>query len=320
VGFPAHGSFVTARLQFILFAIVAATGLLDVVWVQAGHFDIDARAYGMLALLAAALAGGGLYYTHIRKDERLAAMLMATAFLIGMSASFSVLNYLLLTVAGARIDAPLADLDRTLGVDWPAMMAWAARHPVTDMALQIVYISVLPQIAVLVLCLGFFGKPEGIYRLCVSVAAGAALSMAVWTTSPSFGAFSVYDLPPNVASHLALALDGRYAHELVGLLAHGPGRISPAAAKGLIGFPSYHAVLAMLVVWYARPIPVFRWIALGVNALVLFATPIQGGHHVVDVLAGFAVAAVAVRAAEIAVHVASRPAATRALGIEPARP
>ena len=312
--------FVTARLQLFLFAIVAAIGAADVAWAQAGHFDVDVHAYAMLGLLAAALAGGGLYYTHIRKDERLAAMLMATAFLIGMSASFSVLNYLLLTVAGARIDAPLAALDRAIGVDWPAMMGWIAHYPRADMVLQLVYISVLPQIAVLVLCLGFFGKPEQIYRLCFSVAAGAAISMAVWTVAPSFGAFSVYDLAPGVAGHLALALDGRYAHELVGLLAHGPGHISPAAAKGLIGFPYYHAVLAMLVVWYARPIPVARWIALGVNALVLVATPIQGGHHVVDVLAGFAVAALAIRAADLAVRFAARPRAVTALEIEPASP
>ena len=310
----------TARLQFLLFAIVAAVGTADVVWLQAGHFDIDAHAYGILALLAAALAGGGLYYTHIRKDERLAAMLMATAFLIGMSASFSVLNYLLLTVAGPRIDGTLAAFDRAIGVDWPAMMAFIAHYPRTDMVLQFVYISVLPQIAVLVLCLGFFGKPEQIYRLCLSVATSAAISMAVWTAAPSFGAFSVYDLPPAVAGHLALALDGRYAHALIGLLVHGPGHISPTAAKGLIGFPSYHAVLALLVVWYARSIPVARWIALGVNAVVLIATPIQGGHHVVDVLAGFAVAALAIRAADLAARFAARPAAEPVLEIEPASP
>jgi signal transduction histidine kinase len=310
--------FVTARLQILMFAIVAAAGIADVAWVKAGHFDVDGHAYVRLALLAAALAAGGLAYTHFRKDERLAAMLIATAFLIGMSTSFSVLNYLLLTVAGQRIDLALATLDRALGVDWPTMMAWTAQHPLTDMGLQLVYISVLPQIAVLVLCLGFFGKPEQIYRLCISVAAGAAISIAVWTAAPSFGAFSVYDLPPNVTDHLALALDGRYAHALVGLLVHGPGHISPAAAKGLIGFPSYHAVLALLVVWYARSIPVARWIALGVNLAVLIATPIQGGHHVVDVLAGFAVAVLAVRAADLAVRFAARPAVVPVLEIEPA--
>ena len=286
--------FVTARLQLVLFAIVAAAAGTDVVWSVAGHSDVDAPAYGLLALLAAGLAAGGLFYDRVRRDERLAAMLLGTSFLIGMSAAFSVLNYLLLTFAGPRIDAPLAAIDRALGVDWPALMTFVAHYPLSNMVLQLVYISVLPQIALLTVALGFKGRPEQIYALCLSVAAGAAIAIGAWTVAPSFGAFSIYELPANVSSHLALALDGHYARALVNLLAHGPERISPSAAQGLIGFPSYHAVLALLVVWYARKLGVIRWFALALNAIVLVATPIQGGHHVVDVAAGFAVAALAV--------------------------
>ena len=303
----------TARLQLILMSIVAGTAATDAVWARAGHFDIDAPAYGLLALLTIALAAGGLFYDRIRKDEKLAAMLFGTSFLIGMSASFSVLNYQLLTVAGQRIDAPLAALDRALGVDWPTLMAFVAHYPWTNMVLQLVYISVLPQIAILVVTLGLMGKPERIYALCLSVAAGAAVAIFIWTIAPSFGAFSVYALPANVADHLALALDGHYAKALVSLLAHGPGRISPSAAQGLIGFPSYHAVLALLVVWYARPLPVIRWLTLAINAVVLLATPIQGGHHVVDVLAGFAVAALAIWFADSMLRLAAHANAQLAL-------
>lgn len=305
-GHPAHGLFVTARLHSILFAFVAVVAGIDVVWARAGHFDVDAPAYGMLALLALALAAGGLFYAHLRKDERLAAMLCGTSFLIGMSAAFSVLNYLLLTVAGPRIDMSLAAADRALGVDWPALMAFVAHYPLTNMVLQLVYISVLPQIAALVVVLGFKGKPEQIYALCLSVGLGAAISIGVWAIAPSFGAFSVYELPPNVANHLALALDGHYAKALVALLAHGPGRISPHDAQGLIGFPSYHAVLALLVAWHARTLPVIRWVAVGINTVVLVATPIQGGHHVVDVLAGFAVAALVIALTRAALAFAAR--------------
>jgi membrane-associated phospholipid phosphatase len=170
----------------------------------------------------------------------------------------------------------------------------------------------------LVVALGFQGRSERIYALCLSVAAGAAISIGFWTLAPSFGAFSVYELPAAVSRHLALALDGHYAHELVHLLASGPGRISPSEAQGLIGFPSYHAVLALLVVWYARELPVIRWIALGINAVVLVATPIQGGHHVVDVLAGFPVAAVTIALTGYAVRVAARAQGRVALKTQPA--
>ncbi|MBV9542079.1 MAG: phosphatase PAP2 family protein [Alphaproteobacteria bacterium] len=297
-------NFVTARLQLILLAIVATAAMVDVTWARA--FDIDTQAYALLALLSAGLAAGGLYYERVRKDPRLAAMLFGTAFLIGFSAAFSVLNYFLLTIAGHRIDGELAAIDRAIGVDWPALMTFVAHYPLSNFALQLVYISVLPQIAVLVMAIAFFDKASRIYALCIAVAAGAAICIAIWTVAPSFGAFSVYTLPHDVARHLVLALDGPYAQQLIHLLAHGPGRISPQNAQGLIGFPSYHATLALLVAWYARELPYIRWVALALNAVVLIATPIQGGHHVVDVLAGFAVAAAAIAIAGAATRWATK--------------
>lgn len=268
--------------------------MVDALWVRAGHFDIDGPGFAGIAALSVILAAAGLFYERVRKEERLAAMLIGTSFLLGMSASFSLLNYLLLTVAGHRIDVPLAALDRALGVDWPTMMIAMSRHPVVNALLQLAYISVLPQVALLVALLGWRGKYENIYALCLALTAGAAISISIWTLAPSFGAFSVYQLPTDVSRHMPLALDAQYAKDLISLLANGPGHISPTSAKGLIGFPSFHAAMAMIVVWYARELSTMRWFALALNIVVLVATPIQGGHHVVDVLAGFAVAAIAV--------------------------
>lgn len=297
----------TSRLQLILFSIVAAIATIDAAWVRAGHFDIDARGFAGIAILTIVCTGAGLYYERVRKEERLAAMLIGTGFLLGMSASFSLLNYLLLTVAGQRIDVALAAMDRALGVDWPHLMSLVAQHPLINAGLQLAYISVLPQIALLVVLLGWRGRHQNIYEFCCSLMAGAAISIFVWTLAPSFGAFSVYELPVNVSRHLVLALDSQYAKDLATLLAHGPGYISPTSAKGLIGFPSFHAVMGMFVVWYARELNVVRWYALALNSVVLVATPIQGGHHVVDVLAGFVVAVISVLFARAVMRMAARP-------------
>jgi PAP2 superfamily protein len=282
------------RLQLTLFGIVVSAATVDAVWVQAGHFDVDGLGFAGIAALSVVLAAAGLFYDRVRKEERLAAMLIGTSFLLGMSASFSCLNYLLLTVAGHRVDVPLAAFDRALGVDWPAMMIAMSHHPVISALLQLAYISVLPQVALLAVLLGWRGKHENIYAFCLALTAGAAISIFVWTLAPSFGAFSVYVLPADAARHLSLALDEQYARDLISLLARGPGHISPTSAKGLIGFPSFHAAMAMMVVWYARELSYVRWGALALNIVVLVATPIQGGHHVVDVLAGFGVAVIGV--------------------------
>ncbi|HVU21395.1 MAG TPA: phosphatase PAP2 family protein [Rhizomicrobium sp.] len=281
------------------------------------HANLDGEAYGFLAATSLALLGGGIFYDRVRKDERLSTMLYGTAFLIVFSAAFSMLNYLLLTIAGPRIDGMLAAADRAIGMNWPAMMAAMVHHPRVNIMLQLCYISVMPQIAILVIALSGSEYRENVYRLCLSIAAGAMLTVFFWTAFPSFGAFSVYELAPSVARRLALALDGHYAHDLVALLKSGPGLISPRSAKGLVGFPSFHGALAILVAWYAWPLKTLRWPALILNALVLIATPIQGGHHVVDVFAGFVVAAAGIAIANRVARIAPKPAIASLPGLAP---
>lgn len=285
-------------LQRTLLGIVSAIVLADVAWTSVVHFDLDIPAYATLALLSTALIVGGAFYTRYRKDERLSAMLFGTAFLVVFSAAFALLNYLLLTVAGPRIDTEIATIDRMLGIDWPATMAFMVDYPRLNAVFQLCYTSVLPQIAMLIIALSFTGRTIEVYKLSLSIAIGAMLTVFFWTAFPSFGAFSVYTLPPEVRSHLSLALDHNYARDLVNLLEHGPGPISPTSAKGLVGFPSFHGALAMLVAWYAREIKVLRWPVFAVNAVVLIATPIQGGHHVFDLAGGLVVAFAAVAATE----------------------
>jgi hypothetical protein len=53
-------------------------------------------------------------------------MLFGTGFLCAFSLGASLLNYLLLTRAGARIDLQRAALDRALGFDWPKALALSA--------------------------------------------------------------------------------------------------------------------------------------------------------------------------------------------------
>jgi len=302
------------RLQRILLFIVVSVLLTDAAWASLVHFDIDIKGYFAVGALAAALAGGGLFYDRVRKDAALSAMLLATSFLVAFSAGFSVLNYFLLTVAGPRIDVLLAETDRLMGFDWSSMMAFMSRHPGPDLVLQIAYNSVLVQVALLIAWLGWKSRCEEISALSLAIAVGAMATVFFWAFFPSFGAFTVYHLDPSVAGRLSLALDARYAHDLLNLLATGPGHIAPGEVKGLVGFPSFHVAMAAMVAWYARRLAFVRWPVGALNLVVLVSTPIQGGHHVVDVVGGLAVAALAIALAERILAAATRPRAASVVG------
>lgn len=264
----------------VLLALAAILAAVDGAWLASGHYMLDIAAYLRLCLLSAVLLGAARIYATVRPDPRLAAMLFGTGFLCLFSLEASILNYLLLPHTGPRMDALLAASDRAIGFDWPRVMAFMARHPALNGAALFVYSSMLPQVALITILLGSTA-PARVYEFCLALALSAIICIAVWSLAPSFGAFSVYPPPP---SSMALALDSAYARDLVHLLRDGPGLISPHDARGLIGFPSYHAVLALLVAWYAWPLGFLRWPAIALNLAVLAATPVQGGHHLTDVI------------------------------------
>jgi hypothetical protein len=272
----------------ILLALTAILAVVDGVLLALGHASLDVPGYLRLCLLSLVLLGAGRVYATVRPDPRLAAMLLGTGFLCLFSLEASILNYLLLPHTGPRIDEMLAGIDRAMGFDWPVAMRFMAAHPLLNAAALFVYSSMLPQVAVLTIVLGST-EPARVHRFCASLALSALICIAVWSLAPSFGAFSLYPPPP---SGMALALDWAYAQDLVRLLREGPGLISPHDARGLIGFPSYHAALALLVIWYAWRHVLLRWPALVLNLAVLAATPVQGGHHLADVLGAVPVTAV----------------------------
>jgi hypothetical protein len=279
-------------LQLILFGLAAALIALDTAWGLRGGFRVDIATYLKSGGLGLVLLVAGIFYQTRRPDPKIAVMLMGTSFLVLFSAAANLLNNYLLTIAGSRIDADLDLADRALGFDWYRMMLAMADHPLLNRILFLIYNIALPEIAVLLVVLALSGQVERAYRLCLSVALGALAAIGIWTLHPAFGAMSLYHLPLGTAQKLVLMLSCEFGHAQVALLKHGPGFITPDALQGsLIGFPSYHCVLALVVSWAARSLPRLRWPLWFANALVIVSTPIQGGHHLVDVLAAFPVAA-----------------------------
>ena len=273
----------------LLLILAASVVIIDCVWALWAGFSLDLVAYLRLALMSAGLFAGAWFYTRMRPDPRLAAMLFGTGFLCAFSAGASVLNYFLLTVAGTPIDPLLVAADRALGFDWYDVMVGMASYPTLNDVLFRVYNTILPQMAVLLVVLAWNGHVDHVYRFCLAVAVGALIAIAVWTIMPSLGAKSLYTLPAWVEARLVLSVTPEYGRELIRLLANGPGYITPADLRGLIAFPSYHVVLALLLIWFARPVRWLFWPYLVLNIIVLFSTPIQGGHHMVDVFGAFPV-------------------------------
>lgn len=300
----------TSAYQRLLLQILAAVAITDFVWGVAQHSDVDLPIYLLLGLLSAAFFGLAIFYARVRQEEHLSAMLFSTGFLLAYSPLFSMLNYLLLTVAGPLIDQKLAAIDRAMGFNWPALMALVADYPMTDLLLKFVYSLAIPEIALLIICLGWQRRSADIYKFSLVLVLAGGITVAFWTLYPSFGPYMVYSLSRGVTARLDVLATTEYQHGLYFLLQHGPGRLSPYELKGLVAFPSYHTAFAVMAAWYARSLRGWRWPFFVFNAGIVIATPIQGGHHLIDVIGGIGVAAVSIYLVERAIApnlVSSKP-------------
>ena len=87
-------------------------------------------------------------------------------------------------------------------------------------------------------------------------------------------------------------------------------QVMAIGSEGIITFPSLHAALAVILIAAFWPLPIARWLGAGVNSLMLAATPIDGSHYLIDVLAGTALAILCLAAARLLVARMTAPPET----------
>ena len=195
------------------------------------------------------------------------------------------------TVAiAARAGAPMplqdlrfAQLDQSMGISVPYIMAFADRLGVSN-AINHTYVWLEPFLAISFLLPALTGKVLPARRFVTSNLIAFAIGLPLFLLLPAVGPWSGYHFPPGI---------DRYACEagLLQLRQPGPYIFHPA---GVVCFPSFHVIWAILA---AHTLWCFRWLrmpALLLAGLIILSTMTLGWHYFVDVLAGMVVAATAV--------------------------
>ncbi len=268
----------TATLLALSAALIALKGV-----------GVDVAGYAGLSLGGVFMIGLGQYYRKVRPDERIAATVTATGLFILFSMAGSVFNYMLLPVSFAPVDPVLTQLDAALGFDWPAFAIWMSGFPLFGTVLRVVYFSSMPQMIVIILVLGFFADPVHLQRFLLTGIFGALLAIVCWSFFPSFGASSVHGLPSEVLERMPIAVGPAYGEELMRLSREGVDYLSPRNVLGLIGFPSFHTVMALMSVFFLLRIRPLAIPAVLINLLMIPAVLVQGGHHLMDVFGGLSI-------------------------------
>jgi membrane-associated phospholipid phosphatase len=259
----------------IAFFAVVATPLLIL-----RGFTFDPRVWLTVGLWPFLVTGGLML-------RRLGALRGATALeTIGLvhaqGFAFIWLFFAVAIYSGPLTDAALSRWDEALGFSW--LDFWERVQPHMPVLRQ-AYRSFAWQPILMLLTLAWLG----LHRTAWIFVSAASLSLAT-----ALGLFLIF---PAKAAMIHYGAGTEYAGTAflapLEYLREGGNHITPDLFQGYVTFPSYHATCGAILIWAAWT-TVLRWPIMTLNVLLIISAIPVGGHYLVDVLGGVALAIVAI--------------------------
>ena len=183
-------------------------------------------------------------------------------------------------------DVNLMRLDSSLGISVPAIAQWAAHHAL-GRVISATYPLLFLFIPLALLAPALSGRWLVARQFIAANIVAYVIGLAAFALLPAVGPWYGYHLVPEPAQALCQA-------ELLTLRA--PGLFIPHT-PGIVCFPSFHVIWALLsarALWTFRR---FRILVAIFAAMIVLSTLTTGWHYFVDVLGGIAVSAISVWAA-----------------------
>lgn len=230
----------------------------------------------------------GAYIRNVKHKPRLALWLQGMGFYYAFTALCAVMIFTLLPLPFPMVDAFLNDVGHWFGYDWRGFVAFMVGYPWITSALGVVYHSAIPQMMLTVFVLAWYGRSVELYRYLLVGMISFLITVAIWWRWPSVGYVGVLPYTPEEMLAAGLQFSANKGEQLTHLLQEGTKIITPGVIAGVVGFPSYHMIMALMVTWSCRRTIVFP-LVVAVNLAMIPATLLHGGHHLADLAGGLVV-------------------------------
>ncbi|MBV9739092.1 MAG: phosphatase PAP2 family protein [Hyphomicrobiales bacterium] len=274
------------RVSWLLIAVSGAAAYAALL---ALGVTIELGRIALTVMLVAFFLAGSFFYLHIRPDRRLAIVTAATAFTLAFAASTGVLTYPAAATGEPTRDAMFMAFEHWIGIDWRALVDALTSSSLANTCLTLAYLSSLPQIPLTILVLGFVDRPERLATYLSLLPVTLLCTIALFALAPAFGPIPSYGIDGELFGRLGFG--GKSF--LPDFLALRQGRFTSfdlARMEGMVTFPSFHCVLAVLTAWALLPVRFIGVAAIILNVVVVISTVPVGGHYIADVAAGLTIA------------------------------
>jgi len=272
------------RESFAKWAVILAVVLIDAVLVMLGgyHFLIVSLA-GPAFLCSIVLPAAWLCLLGQRAE--LFVLFDTVAQISFFTFAGATLSFLAFTTNFPLIDQTLSAIDRTLGFDWNQYVSWIQARPLLNRWMGIAYFSWGPEWLIIVVFLAYRHEKR-VRELSAAALISILVTIFVSALWPALGADPNSSWIPDV---MALR-DGSFS------------TFDLLKADGMVSFPSFHVIGALLFIYSLRGLLILFPVGLLWNAFIIAATPPWGAHYLVDGLGGGVVALGAIFAARSLTH------------------
>lgn len=284
------------RLLAFNWKFLACIAGIVLAWLVATRFYVEPSGYLAAFAFAALCSWSGLRNARSAPNPRIFFTLTALAQMTVAVPVMLTLTYVATSISFPLQDAQLLAWDRALGFDFRRFLGFINDNPELIPVLARSYNSISIQMMLLALLLPLAGcYRRGAEAICAygfTLFATTCISVFV----PAIGVYGALGLGPADLPYFEPM--GYYDTLRDAPLVRAGALLELRLTQlvGIVTFPSFHAAAAILYMWSFWP---FRWlrpVCLPWNVLMIVATPLGGGHYLVDILAGISVATAAIMA------------------------
>lgn len=286
-----------AANRLIWMALIVAAGL-DLAIVNFAEIHIVVAYAPVFAYIFLTCGLISLTYRYVLHEKAL--FMFGETIAQTICASFVIMVTILL---GARLGLPLADdslmkIDHFLGFDWYAHAQWLNDQPAWfNEFLKFCYQSYGLQAVILIPALFIRGHSDQGQRFVMVFFITGMITAFLASVIPAEAMYLHFHVDPTIYTHLEPAASILHEPELMAMR-NRTSDVLVYPGMGLVTFPSFHTVMAIILIYASIPLPLMRLWAIPVNLGMIISTPFHGGHYLIDVMAGFIIGFVGVYCAE----------------------
>jgi PAP2 superfamily protein len=258
-------------------ALTVLLGGVD--WILADRAGLAFVGWIRVACVLIFLFVVGVVYGYSGRNRRLGDAGNYAALWVAFSAAGAISTYLAATFAMPLRDAEFIAIDASMGFHWLEWYRFIQSHRAIELPLFVAYFTFLPQIIASILYFAHTGQTSRNAEMIWIAMPALILTSIVSAVLPAIGPYVHYF--------------GRETADIVVLMsvrAGGAHTFVVNRLEGIITFPSFHTILAIVFTYVHRP-PSRSFVPVAIlNGLMLLAIPSEGHHYLVDVISGAAIA------------------------------